>query len=71
MKSIADVVSASGLAGYAEVALVLFFVAFVAVVHPRARAASGAALEHARAHCRSTTIHARPARSSRRPRAAA
>ncbi|HEX8944046.1 MAG TPA: hypothetical protein VF785_12990 [Gemmatimonadaceae bacterium] len=31
MKSIADVVSASGLAFYAEVALAIFFVVFVAV----------------------------------------
>ena len=31
MKSIADVVSASGLAGYAEIALVIFFAAFLAV----------------------------------------
>jgi len=31
MKSIADVVGASGLAGYAEVALLLFFLVFVVV----------------------------------------
>ena len=31
MKSIADVVGASGLAGYAEVALLLFFFVFVVV----------------------------------------
>ncbi len=32
MRSIADVVGASGLSGYAIVALVLFFIAFVAVL---------------------------------------
>jgi hypothetical protein len=46
MKSIADVVSASGLAGYAEVALVIFFVVFL-VVGIRAMATNGAALDRA------------------------
>jgi cbb3-type cytochrome oxidase subunit 3 len=32
MKSLADVVGAAGLHGYAEVALVLFFIVFIAVV---------------------------------------
>ena len=32
MRSLADVVSASGLSGYAIVALILFFLAFVAVL---------------------------------------
>ena len=45
MKSIADVVAGSGLAGYAEVALVVFFVVFVAVI--RAIATDRAALDHA------------------------
>ncbi|MGH7618183.1 MAG: hypothetical protein ACREPM_13235 [Gemmatimonadaceae bacterium] len=45
MKSIADVVSASGLAGYAEVALVIFFAVFVAV-GIRALATNRVALEH-------------------------
>ena len=31
MKSIADVVSGAGLAGYAEIALLIFFLVFVAV----------------------------------------
>jgi hypothetical protein len=31
MKSISDVVAASGLQGYAQVALIIFFVVFVAV----------------------------------------
>jgi hypothetical protein len=31
MKSISDVVAASGLLGYAQVALIIFFVVFVAV----------------------------------------
>ena len=31
MKSISDVVSGAGLAGYAEVALVIFFLVFVAI----------------------------------------
>ncbi len=31
MKSLADVVAASGLHGYAEVALVIFFIVFVAI----------------------------------------
>jgi hypothetical protein len=46
MKSIADVVSASGLAGYAEVALVIFFVTFVAI-GIRALAMSRATLDRA------------------------
>jgi hypothetical protein len=46
MKSIADVVSASGLAGYAEIALVIFFVVFV-VVGLRALATNGRALDRA------------------------
>jgi cbb3-type cytochrome oxidase subunit 3 len=32
MKSLTDVVSGAGLSGYAEIALVIFFVAFVGVV---------------------------------------
>ena len=32
MKSLSDIVGASGLHGYAEVALIIFFVVFVAVV---------------------------------------
>ena len=32
MKSISDVVGASGLAGYAEVALIIFFTVFMAVL---------------------------------------
>ena len=32
MKSIADVVSAAGLAGYAEIALIIFFAVFMAVL---------------------------------------
>jgi len=44
MKSLADVVSASGLAGYAEVALIIFFVAFIAV-GVRALVTNRAALE--------------------------
>ena len=32
MKSISDVIGASGLHGYAEVALIIFFAVFVAVV---------------------------------------
>ena len=32
MKSLSDVIGASGLEGYAEVALVIFFLVFVAVV---------------------------------------
>lgn len=31
MKSISDVVSGAGLAGYAEVALIIFFLVFVAI----------------------------------------
>ena len=31
MKSISDVVSGAGLAGYAEVALIIFFIVFVAI----------------------------------------
>lgn len=46
MKSIADVVSASGLAGYAEVALVLFFAVFL-VVGVRALGADRNALDRA------------------------
>ena len=46
MKSIADVVGASGLAGYAEVALLLFFVVFV-VVGLRALFTNRTALDHA------------------------
>jgi cbb3-type cytochrome oxidase subunit 3 len=46
MKSIADVVSASGLAGYAEVALVIFVLVFIAV-GVRALATNRAALERA------------------------
>jgi hypothetical protein len=46
MKSIADVVSASGLTGYAEVALVMFFVVFL-VVGIRAMATNRAALDRA------------------------
>jgi hypothetical protein len=46
MKSIADVVEASGLAGYAEVALLLFFLVFV-VVGIRALASDRAFLDHA------------------------
>ena len=46
MKSIADVVGSSGLAGYAEVALALFFLVFVAV-SIRALATNRAALDHA------------------------
>jgi cbb3-type cytochrome oxidase subunit 3 len=46
MKSIADVVAASGLAGYAEVALLLFFAVFLAV-SIRALATNRAALDHA------------------------
>jgi hypothetical protein len=46
MKSIADVVSASGLAGYAEVALVIFFAAFVAI-GVRALVTSRSALDRA------------------------
>jgi cbb3-type cytochrome oxidase subunit 3 len=46
MKSIADVVGASGLAGYAEVALLLFFLVFV-VVSVRALATNRAAIERA------------------------
>jgi hypothetical protein len=45
MKSIADVVSASGLAGYAEVALILFFAVFV-VVGLRVMAANKDTLDH-------------------------
>jgi hypothetical protein len=44
MKSIADVVSASGLAGYAEVALVIFFAVFL-LVGLRAMFANREALE--------------------------
>jgi cbb3-type cytochrome oxidase subunit 3 len=32
MKSLTDVVSGAGLSGYAEIALIIFFVAFVGVV---------------------------------------
>ena len=32
MKSLSDVVGASGLASYAEIALIIFFVVFVAIV---------------------------------------
>ena len=32
MKSLTDVVSGAGLSGYAEVALVIFFIAFIGVV---------------------------------------
>ena len=32
MKSISDVVGASGLAGYAEIALIIFFAVFMAVL---------------------------------------
>ena len=46
MKSIADVVSASGLAGYAEVALVIFFFVFIAI-GVRALATNRAALDRA------------------------
>ncbi|MEO7086870.1 MAG: hypothetical protein ABI442_16280 [Gemmatimonadaceae bacterium] len=46
MKSIADVVEHSGLAGYAEVALLLFFVVFL-VVGIRAIGGDRAALDHA------------------------
>jgi len=46
MKSIADVVGASGLAGYAEVALLLFFLVFV-VVSVRALATNRASIERA------------------------
>ena len=46
MKSIADVVGASGLAGYAEVALLIFFVVFVAV-GLRTLMTNQAALDHA------------------------
>lgn len=46
MKSIADVVGAAGLAGYAEVALLLFFLVFV-VVGIRALTADRAFIEHA------------------------
>jgi len=45
MKSLADVVSASGLAGYAEVALIIFIVAFIAV-GLRALVTNRAALDH-------------------------
>jgi cbb3-type cytochrome oxidase subunit 3 len=46
MKSIADVVGASGLAGYAEVALLLFFLVFV-VVSVRALATNRASIDRA------------------------
>ena len=46
MKSIADVVGASGLAGYAEVALLLFFLVFV-VVSVRALSTNRAVIERA------------------------
>jgi cbb3-type cytochrome oxidase subunit 3 len=46
MKSIADVVSASGLAGYAEIALVIFFVVFLAI-GIRALATNRAAFDRA------------------------
>jgi len=46
MKSIADVVSASGLAGYAEVALVIFFLVFL-VVGIRALSGNRDALDRA------------------------
>ena len=46
MKSIADVVGASGLSGYAEIALLLFFAVFVAVAI-RAMTANRAALDRA------------------------
>ena len=46
MKSIADVVGSSGLAGYAEIALLLFFIVFLAV-GIRALLTSRAALDHA------------------------
>jgi hypothetical protein len=46
MKSIADVVSASGLAGYAEIALVIFFGVFL-VVGLRALLTNRAALDRA------------------------
>jgi cbb3-type cytochrome oxidase subunit 3 len=46
MKSIADVVSASGLAGYAEIALVIFFAVFL-VVGVRALWGNRSALDHA------------------------
>lgn len=46
MKSIADVVSAAGLAGYAEIALLLFFAVFVAV-GVRAIATNRGAIDHA------------------------
>ena len=46
MKSIADVVENSGLAGYAEVALLLFFVIFL-VVSLRALGTNRAAIDHA------------------------
>ena len=46
MKSIADVVAGSGLAGYAEVALLLFFAVFLAVA-VRAIGSDRAALDHA------------------------
>ncbi len=32
MKSLTDVVSGAGLSGYAEIALVIFFIAFIGVV---------------------------------------
>jgi len=46
MKSIADVVGSSGLAGYAEIALLLFFIVFLAV-SIRALLTNHAALDHA------------------------
>jgi len=46
MKSIADVVGASGLAGYAEVALLLFFLVFV-VVGLRALLSDRTLIDHA------------------------
>jgi cbb3-type cytochrome oxidase subunit 3 len=46
MKSIADVVGASGLSGYAEIALLIFFAVFVAV-GLRAVTTNRAALDHA------------------------
>ena len=46
MKSIADVVGSSGLAGYAEIALMLFFIVFLAV-GARALLTSRAALDDA------------------------
>ena len=46
MKSLADVVGASGLSGYAELALLVFFITFIAV-GIRALTADRAAMDHA------------------------